>query len=122
MGRYGSEKTVVIKILDPRDAFALIKENRGNQDFVIVDVRTPEEFESGHIEGAVNINYHSDSFILDLDRLDKKKTYLVYCRTGRRTADTVSNMVRLGFTSIYRIEGDIVKWRSEKLPLTRTAG
>lgn len=111
-------KTVTVQILEPKEANMLIQKNKGNPDFVIIDVRTPEEFDSGHIEGAININYHSDNFVATFEKLDKNKLYLVYCRTGRRSADTVSLMVRLGFTNILRFAGDIVRWRSEGLPLT----
>ncbi len=115
-------KTIVIKILEPKETQALIQKNKDSTDFVILDVRTPEEFESGHIEGALNINYHSEDFVASLDKLDKNKLYLVYCRTGRRSSDTVSVMVRLGFTSILRFAGDIVRWRSEGLPLVKETG
>lgn len=111
-------KTVTVQILEPKEVNMLIQKNKGNPDFAIIDVRTPEEFDSGHIEGAININYHSDNFVATLEKLDKNKLYLVYCRTGRRSADTVSLMVRLGFTNILRFAGDIVRWRSEGLPLT----
>jgi len=112
-------RTTVIKILEPKEAYALIQKNNINPDFVILDVRTPEEYESGHIEGAININYHSDDFVADLGKLDRSKTYFVYCRSGRRSADTVSIMVRLGFGNILRVAGDILRWKSEKLPLVK---
>lgn len=112
-------RTITINILEPKETQALIQKNKGNADFVILDVRTPEEFESGHIEGALNINYHSEDFTASLDRLDKGKLYLVYCRTGRRSADTVSVMVRLGFTNILRFTGDIIRWKSEGLPVVK---
>ncbi len=112
-----TEKITIIKTFEPKEAMELIQKNANNPNFVILDIRTPEEFDSGHIAGAININYHSDSFIEDLDKLDKSKTYLVYCRTGRRSGDAVSIMTRLGFKEIYRIKGDIVKWKSEGLPV-----
>ncbi|MCX5813880.1 MAG: rhodanese-like domain-containing protein [Proteobacteria bacterium] len=116
----GEEKTTaVVKVLEPKDAHEFIRANRDNPDFVILDVRTPEEFESGHIENAVNINYHAETFAADLDGLNKSKTYVVYCRTGRRSSDTVSIMARQGFKNVYRIAGDIVRWKAEKLPLAQ---
>jgi rhodanese-related sulfurtransferase len=112
-------KTTTITMLEPKEAYELIKKNKGNTNFVIIDIRTPEEFDSGYIEGAVNINYYSATFVDDLHGLDKTKTYLVYCRTGRRTADAVSIMARQGFGQIYRIKGDIIKWKSDRLPLLK---
>jgi len=114
-------QTVIIKILPPKEAFELIQKNTGNKNFVIIDIRTPEEFASGHIQGAINMNYHSDTFIDDLNKLDKTRTYLVYCRTGRRSSDGVSIMIRLGFKDIYRIQGDIVRWKAEGLPVIKSS-
>ncbi|OPY70535.1 MAG: putative adenylyltransferase/sulfurtransferase MoeZ [Syntrophorhabdus sp. PtaU1.Bin050] len=112
-------QVTTIKKLNPKDAYELIQKNKGNPNFVIIDIRTPEEFESGHIEDAANMNYHSDTFVDDLNKLDKDKTYLVYCRTGRRSSDAVSIMARQGFKDIYRIDGDIVKWKAEGLPVIK---
>jgi rhodanese-related sulfurtransferase len=103
----------------PKDAYELIQQNKGNPNFVLIDIRTPEEFMSGYIEGAVNINYHDNDFIEKLDKLDKSKTYLIYCRTGRRSSDTLNVMKRLKFNEVYRILGDIVRWKAEKLPLVK---
>ncbi len=87
-----------VSVVDARD---LITANAGNKDFVILDVRTPQEFAEGHIINAVNLDINSKSFRDDLKKLDKNKTYLVYCRTGMRsevgimigaTATTLSSM------------------------------
>lgn len=112
-------KKAAVAVLEPKDAMALIDGNRGNDRFVILDVRTPDEFESGHIRGAINIDYNFPLFGSEIDRLDRKKTYLVYCRTGRRSSSAVRTMVELGFTDIYRISGDIVKWQSAGLPVVK---
>jgi rhodanese-related sulfurtransferase len=112
------QTTVIIK-LTPKEGYDLIQKNKNNPNFVILDIRTPEEFESGYIEGAININYHSDTFVEDLDKLDKNKTYFVYCRTGRRSGDAVGIMTKQGFREIYRINGDIVKWKAAGLPVVK---
>ena len=62
----------------------LIQQNRNNPEFVIVDVRTAGEFNTGHISGAVNIDYTSAQFASDVSLLDKSKQYLIYCQTGVR--------------------------------------
>jgi rhodanese-related sulfurtransferase len=108
-----------VEMLQPREAFALIQKNKGNPQFAIMDVRTPDEFAEGHVEGAINVNYNSGGFKTELSELDKKKTYLVYCRTGRRAGGAVQVMKDLGFTNIKRIQGDILKWQSEGLPLAK---
>ena len=106
--------------MSPKEAYELVQAKKNSPDFVILDVRTPEEFESGHIEGAININYHSETFVEELNKLDKTKAYLVYCRTGRRSSDTTGIMTKQGFGELYRIDGDISKWKSEKLPVVKS--
>jgi rhodanese-related sulfurtransferase len=95
----------------PREALDYIRTNKDNPNFVLLDVRTPEEFEEGHIEGAININYHAQNFVDELKKLNRGKTYLVYCRTGNRSGDTLDIMKKLQFKEVYRIEGDMVRWK-----------
>jgi rhodanese-related sulfurtransferase len=106
-------------LLEPKDALALIQKNKGNQGFVVLDVRTPDEFKDGHIEGAINVDYNSGGFKTELLKLDKKKTYFVYCRTGRRSGEAVKIMRDLGFGNIIRMKGDMIRWQSEKLPVVK---
>lgn len=112
-------KVIIVKILEPKEAYDMIEKNKNNPSFTVLDVRTPDEYKEGHIEGAVNINYNEPSFNTELARLDKKKTYLVYCRTGRRSKDAVQIMVGQGFENIFRFQGDITRWKSEGLPLIK---
>jgi rhodanese-related sulfurtransferase len=74
------------------EANNLIQSNQDNPDFIILDVRTPEEFSGGHIAGAVNLDVSSPDFQEQLDNLDKDKKYLVYCRTARRSAEAARIM------------------------------
>ena len=94
------------------DAHALIEANKGNPDFVILDVRTPAEYAAGHIEGAVNIDYEAADFRDQVSNLDKVKTYLVYCRTGVRSAAASDIMVGLGFKDVTSMLGGITEWQS----------
>jgi len=105
--------------LNPGDAQALIRENSGNPDFVVLDVRTPGEFARGHLEGALLIDYHSPEFRDRMAGLDRTKSYLVYCRTGSRSSRTVRIMNELGFQHIYHLEGGILRWLEEGLPAVR---
>jgi rhodanese-related sulfurtransferase len=100
-------------------AQALMKERGGNADFVILDVRTPEEFAEGHIAGAVNLDVQERDFEKKLRALDRKKSYLVYCRTGNRSRKATVAMEGLGFRSIFHMNEGIVKWKQQNLPLTR---
>ena len=76
----------------------------------VIDVRTPDEFAAGHIEGAINIDVEGDSFYDGIDALDKTKTYAVYCHSGRRSGIAASEMADAGFTSIYNLDGGIIAW------------
>ena len=78
--------------------FPLSDGNSANE--VIIDVRTPEEFASGHLEGAVNINLQAPDFEEQINALDKNGSYAVYCRSGNRSAEAVSLMENVGFTDV----------------------
>ncbi len=88
-----------------------------DEDVLILDIRTKEEFLSGKIPNAINIDYYSPTFIQSLNQLDKHKTYLVYCRSGNRSSDTIRIMKELGFTSIIHLEKGIISWTQHNLPL-----
>jgi len=97
----------------------LITERAGKADFVILDVRTPDEFAEGHIDGAVNLDVQSPDFEKGLRKLDRTKSYLVYCRTGNRSRRATLTMDALGFRSIFHMTEGIVKWKQQTRPLTR---
>ena len=101
------QKTVRIS---PDEAFMLIQENKNNPDFVIIDIRTPEEYKTGHIENAININFYDPDFKQKLSSLEKDKTYIVYCRTGYRSGLAIPIFKELGFQKVYEIDGGIVEW------------
>ncbi|NPV63451.1 MAG: rhodanese-like domain-containing protein [Methanotrichaceae archaeon] len=79
----------------------------------ILDVRTPEEYSSGHLEGAANLDFRSPSFRDSLTNLDKKRAYLVYCRTGIRSGRALVIMADLGFSEVYNLSGGIFRWNRE---------
>jgi len=95
----------------------LIKERAGSAEFVILDVRTPGEFAEEHIAGAVNLDVQSPGFEKGLRALDRKRSYLVYCRTGNRSRRATLAMDALGFRSIFHMTEGIVKWKQQNLPL-----
>jgi rhodanese-related sulfurtransferase len=105
----GREKRV-LKSISVEEAAQLIETNGQNPDFIILDIRTPQEFASGHLEGAVNIDYYSESFTQELNALDKSKTYLMYCRSGGRSARALQSMKSLGFTEVYEMSEGISTW------------
>lgn len=78
----------------------------------IIDVRTPEEYSSQHIENAENINWNSDNFDIQIQKLDKTKPVFVYCMSGGRSKKAAAKLEELGFSKIYDLEGGILKWNS----------
>lgn len=87
----------------------------------ILDVRTPSEFADGFIKNAVNIDYNSDNFKSEVKTLDKNKTYFVYCLSGKRSAAAADYMRSVGFKNMINLEGGILAWQHNNLPLTTTS-
>ena len=82
----------------------------GRADAILLDVRTPDEVAQGVIRNAANIDFYDGSFMAALDKLDKSKPVLIYCRSGRRSGVAMSKMSELGFTEIYNLQGGIIEW------------
>ncbi|HEX3035730.1 MAG TPA: rhodanese-like domain-containing protein [Thermodesulfobacteriota bacterium] len=112
-------KTQAIQNITPEEAHVLIQKNKDNPDLVILDVRTPEEFAEGHIENALNLNYYSETFREDLNKLDKDKTYITHCRSGSRSGKTIDMMKELGFKEAYNMTGGFVGWEEKGFPTTK---
>ena len=84
----------------------------------LLDVRTPQEYAEGHIEGALNINVQSDDFQQMAEKeLSKDSTILVYCRSGRRSMDAAGILTRLGYRVI-NLKGGITEWKEDRLTVT----
>ena len=86
---------------------------KDNPNAVVLDIRTPAEFNEGHIPNAVNINYKADSFESELDKLDRDTTYLMHCRSGRRSANSFETFKKLGFKNIIHMDDGILGWKEE---------
>jgi len=115
----GEVETPVQQIEDisAQDAWKLVQDNRENPDFIVLDVRTPEEYSEGHVEGAINVNYNAPNFSDVMDIVYKDKAYLVYCRSGKRSGGALAIMEEKGFLEIYHMNGGILEWTAEDLPL-----
>lgn len=86
------------------------------KDAVILDIRTPEEYALGRINGAINIDYYASDFADELDQLDKDASYKIYCNSGNRSASALQIMQQLGFTDVVELDGGIVAWNLNNLP------
>lgn len=112
-----TDESVQIKDIDPAEAFDLIK-NTLDEEIVILDVRTLQEFEEGHIENAINADVNSDLFNDMISSLDKNKVYLVYCASGTRSIKAANMMKEKGFHEIYNLNGGITRWKNDGFQVT----
>lgn len=77
---------------------------------ILLDVRTPEEFESGHLPGALNIDIRAYDFHEQIEDLDHNRAYFIYCRSGARSATAAKYMESKGFTEVANLLGGILAW------------
>jgi rhodanese-related sulfurtransferase len=82
-------------------------------------VRTPQEFAAGHLKGAQNIDFYNDDFYTRIDKLDKKITYLIYCRTSNRSGNAVKYMNENGFKNLYQMTDGFSGWALNNLPFVK---
>jgi rhodanese-related sulfurtransferase len=85
-----------------------IEKYNSTSNSVLLDVRTPSEFLSGHIDKAINIDFENKIFLSEIKNLDVNKTYFVYCRSGSRSGQAISLMKANGIKNIYELQGGIV--------------
>jgi len=95
-----------------REAADLIYKHNGDKDFAILDIRTPGEFQSGHLPNSILIDFYSQTFADQLSRLDKEKTFLIYCRTGNRSTKSLEIFKKLKFQNVYHMASGIGAWKS----------
>lgn len=94
------------------DAWAELQEQ--TSESVILDVRTEEEFESGYIKGALNMDIRGGAdFLASIESLDKSKSYFVYCRSGARSGQACQLMSQMGFNAVYNLEGGVLAWEGD---------
>lgn len=105
----------IIKNITVEEAHTIIQNNENSNNVVIIDVRTPEEFNQEHIEDASNIDFYSDNFKDELNKLDKTRTYVIHCRSGSRSAQALEMMKQLGFREVYNM-GGIIQWKENGFP------
>ncbi|MFC1521194.1 rhodanese-like domain-containing protein [Elusimicrobiota bacterium] len=108
--QYRKTKQQINRNISAQEAYKMIQENTGKEHFVILDVRTPDEFSVGRIKGAMNLDYYSRSFTSKLQGLNKSMTYLVYCKSGRRSSNALGMMKEEGFQAAYNMTGGITEW------------
>jgi rhodanese-related sulfurtransferase len=84
------------------------------EDIQLIDVRTIEEYNSGYIGGALNIDFYKSSFIDSINVLDKSKTTVIYCKSGNRSSKSALMMKSLGFKNVYNLKEGMNGWLSNR--------
>ena len=107
--------TATIELVSPDEAAQVIDDDPAG--LVVLDIRTPEEFNEARLANAINVDYYDADFADQLDGLDKDDPYVMYCRSGNRSSDAVKTMKDLGFVEVYEIDGGIVNWYDSGFPV-----
>jgi rhodanese-related sulfurtransferase len=108
-------ETGALETVSPQEAQAVI--DSAPADLVVLDVRTPEEFDVGHLENAVNVDFYAADFPDQLGQLDKDVPYVLYCNSGNRSGETLDMMKDLGFSEVTEVDGGIQAWAAAGLPI-----
>ena len=96
---------MAIQEISVEEAKELLRKNAGNAKFVVIDVRTAEEYEEKHLPNAVHLDFYSPTFEEELAKLDREKTYLLHCQTGSRSRHATYLMEEMGFPQVYNVKG-----------------
>ncbi len=103
------------RVLAPEVFKAQLESHEG----VLLDVRTPEEYKAGHLADAENLDFFHEAFRENLEKLDKSKTYFIYCRSGKRSGKTAAMMAEAGFQNVFDMKGGFLGWQSAGLPVEK---
>ncbi|GAB1351163.1 rhodanese-like domain-containing protein [Ignavibacteriales bacterium] len=104
---FGSSKVKNLSANEFHDAF------KGDANSVVLDVRTAGEVSGGYIPGAKNIDLMSPGFANQIEKLDKNKSYYIYCRSGSRSYQAGMIMAKAGFEKVFNLSGGIMSWKFE---------
>ncbi|MBK9097702.1 MAG: rhodanese-like domain-containing protein [bacterium] len=103
-----------MKLVENLDAKTFEKKMEEDKDAVLLDVRTPMEHQMVRIPNSILIDINSPSFVEEIDKLDKSKSYYVYCRSGNRSFHAGNYMLKVGFEKVYNLEPGIIGWNGKK--------
>jgi len=103
-----------MKLVENLDAKTFEKKMTEDKDAVLLDVRTPMENQMVRIPNSILIDINNPMFAQEVDKLDKNKSYYVYCRSGNRSYHAGNYMIEAGFEKVYNLEPGIIGWNGKK--------
>ncbi|MBE0570362.1 MAG: rhodanese-like domain-containing protein [Ignavibacteriaceae bacterium] len=103
-----------MKLVENLDAKTFEKKLAEDKDAVLLDVRTPMENQMVRIPNSILIDINNPMFAQEVDKLDKNKSYYVYCRSGNRSYHAGNYMLKIGFEKVYNLEPGIIGWDGDK--------
>lgn len=106
----------MVKPVDSKAAMQII---RKNPEISILDVRTPAEFAKGHIKGAINVDFKSPDFARNIAKLNKHVPYILHCRSGNRSGQSLEILKKNNFGTLYHLEGGFNEWQASGQPVER---
>ena len=92
---------------------------KADPNIVVLDVRTPREFEAGHIQGATNINFNDKDFAKRIDALDKKKIYIIHCASGGRSGQACEQIKTMSFKHMMHMNQGFSAWKEAGQPVAK---
>lgn len=84
---------------------------------ILIDVRTPEEYSSSHLDKSINLNVHASNFETEIAKLDKDAAVFVYCKSGARSGAAADILMNAGFANVYDLDGGLLNWQAKNLPI-----
>lgn len=101
------QSTQNYQVLAPAD----YKKALSDDNVILIDVRTPQEYASSHIEGAINVNVFDKNFAQTIqEKASKDQQVMVYCRSGKRSARATNMLKQMGYPVVYDLRGGYLAW------------
>lgn len=106
-------------IISEKIASSDFRSKTEDQNVQLIDVRTPKEFNEGHINKAKNIDFFDTNFLAKMSELNKDAPLYIYCRSGNRSGKAAAKLKELGFKEVYDLKGGVLDWKKNDLKLVQ---
>jgi rhodanese-related sulfurtransferase len=103
--------------IDVKEAYSYLKNHKGDEDMVLLDIRTKEEYDKGHLYNAILLDYTQTNFPQEIEKSDREKRYIIYCSNGKKSMNTIELMKELRFDKAHAIIGGLDEWKKQGLPM-----